>query len=150
MGQPAARVNDMTAHGSPLGPGPGSPNVFIGKLPAWRGLPATALADLTKAFTQAIEEAQCALAAPNSVAQAKFLDDLANTVKKMLLIMASTDQHACPVVKVVVPDGNGVVINGSSSVLINGLPAARLGDTIMESTSTSSITNGDTTVFIGG
>lgn len=33
---PAARVGDMTSHGTPLGPGPGSPNVFIGGLPAWR------------------------------------------------------------------------------------------------------------------
>jgi len=36
MGQPAARVGDMTGHGTPLGPGPGSPNVLIGGLPAWR------------------------------------------------------------------------------------------------------------------
>ncbi|WP_336344130.1 PAAR domain-containing protein [Halalkalicoccus ordinarius] len=33
---PAARVTDQTAHGTPLGPGPGSPNVLIGGLPAWR------------------------------------------------------------------------------------------------------------------
>lgn len=26
----------MTAHGTPLGPGPGSTNVFVGGLPAWR------------------------------------------------------------------------------------------------------------------
>jgi uncharacterized Zn-binding protein involved in type VI secretion len=32
----AARVGDMTAHGSPLVPGTGSPNVIIGGLPAWR------------------------------------------------------------------------------------------------------------------
>ncbi len=33
---PAARVGDMTAHGTPLSPGPGSANVLIGGLPAWR------------------------------------------------------------------------------------------------------------------
>ncbi len=33
---PAARLGDMTAHGTPLAPGPGSVNVFIGGLPAWR------------------------------------------------------------------------------------------------------------------
>ena len=33
---PAARIFDPTAHGAPLGPGPGSPDVFIGGLPAWR------------------------------------------------------------------------------------------------------------------
>ena len=32
----AARVGDLTSHGTPLGPGVGSINVFIGKMPAWR------------------------------------------------------------------------------------------------------------------
>ena len=36
MGQPAARVGDMTSHGTPLAPGPGSPTVLIGGMPAWR------------------------------------------------------------------------------------------------------------------
>jgi uncharacterized Zn-binding protein involved in type VI secretion len=35
----AARVGDTTGHGTPLGPGPGSPTVMIGKMPAWRALP---------------------------------------------------------------------------------------------------------------
>jgi uncharacterized Zn-binding protein involved in type VI secretion len=35
-GKPAARVTDLTIHGSPLAPGPGSPNTLIGFLPAWR------------------------------------------------------------------------------------------------------------------
>lgn len=34
----AARAGDMTSHGKPLSPGLGSPNVFIGKMPAWRAL----------------------------------------------------------------------------------------------------------------
>ena len=38
MGQPAARVGDMTSHGTPLGPGPGCPTVMIGGLPAWRAV----------------------------------------------------------------------------------------------------------------
>lgn len=33
---PAARLGDMTAHGTPLGPGPGSANVLIEGKPAWR------------------------------------------------------------------------------------------------------------------
>jgi uncharacterized Zn-binding protein involved in type VI secretion len=33
---PAARVGDPTTHGAPLSPGPGSPNVLIGGMPAWR------------------------------------------------------------------------------------------------------------------
>jgi uncharacterized Zn-binding protein involved in type VI secretion len=35
---PAARVNDSTAHGKPLSPGPGSSNVIIGGVPAWRAM----------------------------------------------------------------------------------------------------------------
>ena len=34
----AARVGDLTTHGSPLFPGIGSTNVFIGGMPAWRTL----------------------------------------------------------------------------------------------------------------
>jgi uncharacterized Zn-binding protein involved in type VI secretion len=33
---PAARLTDSTAHGTPLAPGTGSPDVLIGGLPAWR------------------------------------------------------------------------------------------------------------------
>lgn len=33
---PAARVGDTTSHGTPLGPGPGSPTVLIGGMAAWR------------------------------------------------------------------------------------------------------------------
>jgi uncharacterized Zn-binding protein involved in type VI secretion len=36
MGQPAARLGDLTGHGTPLGPGPGCPTVLIGGQPAWR------------------------------------------------------------------------------------------------------------------
>ena len=32
----AARVGDMTSHGTPLAPGPGSTDVLIGGMPAWR------------------------------------------------------------------------------------------------------------------
>ena len=38
MGQPAARVGDKTAHGKPLGPGPGCLTVKIGGQSAWRAL----------------------------------------------------------------------------------------------------------------
>lgn len=36
MGMPAARIGDLTSHGTPLGPGPGCPTVLIGGKPAWR------------------------------------------------------------------------------------------------------------------
>jgi len=35
---PAARITDPTTHGAPLSPGPGSSDVLIGNLPAWRAL----------------------------------------------------------------------------------------------------------------
>src|SRR5450432_3352448 len=38
MSKPAARVGDMTAHAAPAAPGVGSPNVFIGGMPAWRAM----------------------------------------------------------------------------------------------------------------
>lgn len=34
----AARVADPTTHGAPLSPGPGSLNVLIGGMPAWRAM----------------------------------------------------------------------------------------------------------------
>lgn len=36
MGQAAARIGDLTSHGTPLGAGPGCPTVLIGGKPAWR------------------------------------------------------------------------------------------------------------------
>jgi hypothetical protein len=48
---PAARVTDPVVHPLPpvLSPGPGSINVLIGFLPAWRGIPAAAAAGLQAA-----------------------------------------------------------------------------------------------------
>lgn len=48
---PAARVTDPVVHPLPpvLSPGPGSPTVLIGALPAWRGVPAAAAAALQAA-----------------------------------------------------------------------------------------------------
>ncbi len=44
-------MSDNVAHPLPpvLGPGPGSPNVLIGSLPAWRGVPAAVAAALQAA-----------------------------------------------------------------------------------------------------
>ena len=95
---PAARLSDQTAHGTPLAPGPGSPNVLIGGMPAWR---------------------------------------------------ATADFHTCPLVTVLVPHVGGVVAMGSLTVLINNLPAARVGDMIPESGPPNSIVMGAPTVQIG-
>jgi uncharacterized Zn-binding protein involved in type VI secretion len=94
----AARVGDMTSHGTPLAPGPGSVNVLIGGMPAWR---------------------------------------------------AAADMHTCPLVTGVVPHVGGVVAMGSTTVLINNLPAARQGDMIVESGPPNSIVMGCPTVLIG-
>lgn len=94
---PAARLGDPTAHGTPLGPGPGSPDVFIDGMPAFR----------------------------------------------------VGDFHACPLMVGWVPHVGGTVSMGSTTVMINGVPAARRGDTITESGSPNTIAGGSTTVLIG-
>ena len=95
---PAARLGDATAHGTPLGPGPGSTNVLIEGQPAWR---------------------------------------------------AGADFHACPLVSGTTPHVGGTVAMGSTTVLINNMPATRLGDTVVEATAPNSVVQGATTVLIG-
>ncbi len=159
-GRPAARVGDMTAHGSPLSVGPGSMNVMIGKKPAWRGISAAQAALLAQTFAKGMEDiakAQAkATAAAGTPAAPAATANLAKTIteaaQNMAKLMASftADIHTCPVVKVVVPDGAGVVIDGSQTVLINGLAACRMGDTIQETTSVNKIVAGEFTVLVGG
>ncbi|MDJ0535260.1 MAG: PAAR domain-containing protein [Xenococcaceae cyanobacterium MO_207.B15] len=149
-GRPAARLGDMTAHGSPLSPGPGSPNVLIGKKPAWRGLPIASVGQLLQSAQNAAESAIGVVRAINEIERAKHIKDIAEEASSMVKIMGSTDQHACPIMKGPVADGNGVVIDGSLTVLINGLPACRMGDTIQEITSVNKIAMGEPTVLIGG
>lgn len=98
MGQPAARIGDQTSHGTPLTPGPGSPNVLIGGRPAWK---------------------------------------------------ATSDFHACPLFDGPKPHVGGVLAAGSTSVLINGLPAARQGDQVVEAGAPNAILLGEPTVLIG-
>ncbi len=98
MGNPAARVGDSTAHGTPLAPGPGSTNVLIAGLPAWR---------------------------------------------------VGMDFHACPLFTGLVPHVGGMVAMGSTTVLINNMPAARMGDSIVEGGPPNSIAMGEATVLIG-
>ncbi|GAA6616032.1 PAAR domain-containing protein [Scytonema sp. NUACC26] len=159
-GRFAARVGDMTDHGSPLTVGPGSMNVMIGKKPAWRGISATQAAMLVQTFTKGVEdiaEAQVkvtlASGTPAAPAAAKNLEKtITEAAQNMAKLIASftADIHTCPVVKVLVPDGAGVVIDGSQTVLINGLPACRAGDTIQETTSVNKIAVGEVTVLVGG
>lgn len=62
---------------------------------------------------------------------------------------ASMDFHTCPLLSGTVPHVGGVVAMGSTSVLINGVPAARQGDTIVESGPPNTIASGCPTVQIG-
>ena len=38
------------------------------------------------------------------------------------------DMHSCPLVTGLVPHVGGIIVQGSATVLIGGMPAARLGD----------------------
>jgi uncharacterized Zn-binding protein involved in type VI secretion len=57
--------------------------------------------------------------------------------------------HACPLVTVLVPHVGGVVAVGSVTVMIGGLPAARMGDLIVEAGPPNAIALGEPTVLIG-
>jgi uncharacterized Zn-binding protein involved in type VI secretion len=60
------------------------------------------------------------------------------------------DFHTCPNVDGLKPHVGGVVVKGSLRVSINGMPAARQGDSIVEASAPNSITGGDPRVQIGG
>lgn len=173
QGRPAARVADPTMHGTPLTPGPGSPNVMIGFRPAWRGLPAAAAAALqsaqaaSDATIKAAEAATLAAAgtpgAPAAYAAEQTAKTLAATTMGIAMgaiaasAAASTggagtpDMHTCPVPTPVPPHGPGYVIDGSQTVLVNGLPLCRQGDTVLEALGgPDKIAMGEPTVFVGG
>jgi hypothetical protein len=162
---PAARVTDKVAHPLPgvLSPGPGSPNVFIGFLPAWRGILAAAAPALqaakqvSDAAIQAAEAASKAAqgtpGAPAAIA-AEQAAKAAAAASMSALITGSAggaDIHSCMTPLPVPPHGPGVVIDGSKTVMINNLSACRLGDTVLEALGPpDKIVKGEMTVIIGG
>jgi uncharacterized Zn-binding protein involved in type VI secretion len=136
---------------------------LIGNLPAWRGIPlASAGAILSaKAVSEtgikAAEAATIAAAGTPGLPAAKLAEE--TTKATAAASMSSTivsraggaDIHNCATPLPVPPHGPGVVIGGSSTVLINGLPASRLGDTIVEALGPpNKILAGCATVLIGG
>lgn len=144
---PAARKTDPTAHGTPLSPGPGSLNVKIGYLAAWRALPSGAgaalqsfnsAADATmKSLESATKSASGTPGAPAALAaETAGKSALAGAAAGLTAGLAASgaDIHNCPMTTppVPIPHGPGLVIDGSSTVKINFLPAARQGDTVME------------------
>jgi uncharacterized Zn-binding protein involved in type VI secretion len=162
MGKPAARITDLTAHGTPLTPGPGSMNVLIGYLPAWRGIPlaaaagvqaAQSAADVTmKAAESATKAAAGTPGAPAAYAaeQATKAALLASMSAMMTGFAGMSDIHICPIPTPVPPHGPGVVIDGSSTVLINHMPACTIGCTVLEALGgPDKIAKGEPTVLIG-
>ncbi|MBE9001266.1 PAAR domain-containing protein [Nostoc sp. LEGE 12447] len=165
MGKPAARITDNVAHPLPpvLTGGPGSPNVLIGSLPAWRGVLAAAVPALQSAkqvsdtAIQVAEAATLAAAgtpgAPAALAaeQTTKATSAATMGSAIAAAAAGADIHNCATPLPLPPHGPGVVIDGSQTVLINNLPASRMGDTILEALGPpNKIIKGDFTVLIGG
>jgi len=161
---PAARITDPVVHPLPpvLTPGPGSLNTLIGFLPAWRAVPTAAAAGIQAAkqasdlVLQAAAAATLAAAGTPGAPAAKAAEELTKT--QQLAQMSSTiagaaggaDIHACVTPLPVPPHGPGVVIDGSPTVLINNLPASRMGDTIIEPIGPpNKIAMGCPTVLIG-
>jgi uncharacterized Zn-binding protein involved in type VI secretion len=160
---PAARLTDPTVHGGVLVPGPPSPNVIIGKLPAWLGLTAAGAAALAKVIADGAKDVAdktakaAAAATAGPIVSAKAQADLAEATKNAAentanaMMNSGVSYNICPVIKLLVPDGIGVVITPSQTVIINKWGACRVGDTIQEVTSVNAIAPPcETTVIIGG
>jgi uncharacterized Zn-binding protein involved in type VI secretion len=112
-----------------------------------------ATAGALAAITQAQAAATAAAGTPaGPAAQANLVKTCADQIAKVASQMLSSgaDNIACPIVKVVIPDGPGVVVSGSQTVMIGGFPACRVGDVIQEGTSVNTIAIGCPTVLIGG
>jgi uncharacterized Zn-binding protein involved in type VI secretion len=165
MGRPAARVTDPVAHPLPpvLDPGPGSMNVFIGDLPAWRGIGAGAAAVLQSAKSTSdatIEAAEATTAAAAGTPAAPVAEAAEQATKAAAAVAMGSligslagmaDKHICETPLPVPPHGPGVIVDGSQTVLINGLPACRQGDTVVEALGPpNKVTMGLFTVLIGG
>lgn len=162
---PAARITDPVIHPLPpiLQPGPGSPNVLIGNLLAWRGVSAAAAAAIQAAKSvsdttiQVAEAATLAAAGTPGLPAVKAAEELVKTnaaaaMGSMITGAAGgADIHICATPLPIPPHGPGVVVDGSQTVLINNLAACRMGDTIVEALGPpNKIAMGLPTVIIGG
>lgn len=164
MGKPAARVGDSTAHGTPLGgAGIGSVTVLIGGRPAWRGIPLAGVPGLQTAkqtsniTIKSLEAATLAAPEPVSKAACKTAEEAGKVAASIAMgsmiagLGAMADISLCPIPLPIPPHGPGVVIDGSTTVLINNMPAARMTNTIVEALGPpNKIVAGCATVLIGG
>ncbi len=165
IGRPAARPTDNVVHPLPpvLGPGPGSINVKTGFLPQWRGVPAAVAASLQSAKAisdtaiKTAEAATLAAAGTPGAPAAKAAEEAAKSAAAASMSSTITssaggaDIHACTTPLPIPPHGPGVVIDASKTVVVNHLPAARMGDTILEAVGPpNKIAKGQMNVLIGG
>jgi uncharacterized Zn-binding protein involved in type VI secretion len=162
---PAARITDTVAHPLPpvLTGGPTAITVIIGFLPAWRGVNPAAAAALQAAKTvsdtaiKVAEAATVAAAGTPGAPAAKAAEEAtkaaaAASMGSMISSMAGgSDIHVCATPLPIPPHGPGVVITPSATVMLSNMPAARMGDTILEAVGPpNTITKGEMTVIIGG
>jgi len=163
-GKPAVRITDAVSHPLPpvLTGGPVSPNVMIGGLPAWLGInPAAAavLQQVKKVTDQVIQVAEKAtqgasgtpaqpgLKAAEEATKAAIAGSLGGMVSSMA---AGASIHACTTPYPPIPHGPGVVIDASTSVQINFMPACFQGNQLLEPLGPpNKITMGCPTVMIG-
>jgi hypothetical protein len=167
MGRPAARVTDQVLHPLPgvLTPGPGSLNVHIGGLLAWRGIGAAAVAALQSAKATAdatviAADASAAAAAgtpgaPAAIAAAEATKaatqaSMGAAISAAAAASGGADIHICATIPPTPGHGPGVVIDGSTTVFINNLPACRMLDSILEALGPmNKIIRGQLNVHIG-
>ncbi len=162
---PAARITDSVAHPLPpvLTGGPTAITVMIGFLPAWRGVnPAVAAAlQAAKTASDAViataEAATLAAAGTPGAPAAKAAEETAKATAAATMgstissAAGGADIHMCATPLPIPPHGPGVVITPSATVMIAGMPAAHMGDTILEAVGPpNTITKGEMTVIIGG
>jgi uncharacterized Zn-binding protein involved in type VI secretion len=154
----AARVTDITIHGTPFVPGIGSTNVYIGGLPALRAMSPAAVAAFVALLAKIavnLEIMKGALNAGNAPLAAKAGKDCAEDSAAAASMIAGMDQIVCPMLLLKIggpPNGAGVIIGGSTTVQINGLPAGRQSDQIRElmALDPNMVAVGFPTVIIGG
>src|SRR5450432_2175377 len=174
---PAARIGDAVIHVPPALVGNPATTVIIGMMPAWKGIPLALSAGVQSAqlssessikiaeVTAVAAEAAAVAAAgtpgaPAAVTAATAARLTAETLKaSSAAAMSGTISaaaaggasiHTCATPWPIPPHGPGVVIDGSATVLIENMPACRMGNTIVEAIGPpSKIVSGCPTVIIG-
>lgn len=100
----AARLTDPTAHAAPLSPGPGSADVDIGFLPAWRALPQSMGAGVESALTTMKELIDSLSLVP------------ASTPAKLAKVAAGLSQDAMKAARLGSPGAPAAVAGGFASL----------------------------------